>query len=362
MEGITDSGAFLQQAKVEVLNLRALETRRDQVEIERRQARKTLDAEKKATEEDVRRTAKSRRDEVAAGYDKELGKIQEQLRGAKDRREKAKGKGVQERIAGETAQLQAQNREIEEQLKLLSKKYFVPPFCNNRLYYALYMPRWIEEYLILALAAAGVFLAVPGIIYLLIPPKGILWMILVYVICIVLFGAVFLLLGGYIREDNITALSKGRELRDQIRANKKEIRAITRSVRRDKNEDAYDLGQYDDEIAKLQQQQNEVTGKKKEALETFDNVTKMLISDEVTGAHQEKLDELTGVIDGQSRELEDLEAAIREKNLLLTDRYVPCLGRDFLTAERLDELQEILRQGAAADLTGAIQEYRRIHA
>lgn len=362
MDGITDCGAFLQQAKVEVLNLRALETRRDQVELECRQAKKVLEAEKKSAEEEIRRTVKTRREEVAAGYDKELGQLREQQRSARNRRAEAKGEGVRRRIAGENAHLQGQNREIEDQIRILFKKYYVPSLCRSRYYFALYMPHRIGEYLTLALSAAILFLAVPGLIYLLIPPKGVFWMLLVYAACIVVFGAVFVLLGGYIREDNITALSKGRELRDQIHANEKKIRANARAIRRDKNEDAYDLGQYDDEIGKLQQQIDELTERKKAALEEFDRASKILISDEIAEAHKARIAELTGSCDRQSGELDSLEAAIREKNLLLADRYTPYLGKDFLNAERLEALQEILRQGTAASLTEAIQEYRRTHA
>lgn len=362
MDGIADCGAFLQQAKVEVLNLRALETRRDQVQLENRQAKKALEAEKKSVEEEIRRTVKTRREELSAGYDNDLGQLRQQQKNARDRRTEAKGEGVRARIAEENAHLQEQNREIEDQVGILFKKYYVPSLCRSRYYYALYLPHRIGEYLILALSAAVVFLVVPGLIYLLIPPKGILWMILVYVLCIAVFGLVFVLLGGYIREDNLAALMKGRELRDQIRANEKTIRANARAIRRDKNEDAYDLGQYDEEIDKIQQQINEMTERKKAALEEFDSATKILISDEITGAHKARIDELTDSCERQLRELDSLKAAIGEKNQLLNEQYLPYLGREFLNAEKLDALREILRQGTAASLTEAIREYRRTHA
>ena len=64
-----------------------------------------------------------------------------------------------------------------------------------------------------------------------------------------------------------------------MHANDKKITVITGTIRKDRNESLYDLEKYDDEIARLTQELNEVAAKKKEALGTFENVTKNILQD-----------------------------------------------------------------------------------
>ena len=362
MAGIVDYKTFLQQAKVEVLTLRALEARRDQMLVEQRQSNRSLENEKKAAEDDIRLTVRTKRDETAAGYDRQIAETEAKLKEVRGSRGDARGKGVTARIDAETAQLKEENRELKEQIQVLFKKYYVPFFCNNWFYYAIYCPKWVEEYLVLILSAAVGLAALPGIIYWLLPVQGLFWGVLVYVVFDALFIGVFGLLGGYIREDNSTALSGGRQLRDQIRANRKQIRVISRKIRRDKDESAYDLGHYDDQIAQLQQEISNITAQKEEALNTFDTVTKNIIADEVAAAHQEKLKELEDLCGQKAQELAGLESSIAEKNRLLDDSYAPHMGREFLTEERLDALMEIMQNSHITSLGEALGEYRQTHA
>ena len=358
MAQIVDYVTFLQQAKVEVLNLRALKARQEQGLIEQRRGRRELEEEKRAAEEDSRRTVKTRREETAGEYDRQIAEMQGKLRGAKGDREDAKGEGVKARIGAETAQLQAENAALKEQIGILFKKYYVPRFCNSWLYYAIYCPKWIEEYLVLILSAAVGTLALPQILYRLLPVNGILWAVLVYIVFDAAFIGLFGLVGGYIREDHITPLSMGRELRDQIRRNKKEIRAIARNIRRDKNEDAYDLGHYDERIGQLKQEIEELNRKKEEALAVFDRETAPVIAQETAAAHQGRIDELTAACEKKAKELADLEAAIAEKTRLLDENYAPHVGRDFLEPERLDALKEIVEEKHITSLSEALDAYR----
>ncbi len=361
MAGIVDYRTFLQQARAEVQNLQALEARRDQALLDKRQSGRVLENEKKALEEDIRLTTKTRRDEAAAVYDKQIAEKEEKLRGVKSSRDDARGQGVKARIDAETAGLRAENQELKEQIRILFKKYYVPSFCNNWYYYAVYCPKRLWEYLALFLSAAAGLLLAPWILYKLLPVEGLIWKIVVYVVFDAAFVGLFGLVGGYIREDHITALSKGREIRDQIRANKKKIRAISRSIRRDKDETLYDLGRFDDLIAQIGQEITSLNGQKDEALNTFDVVTKNIIADEVTAAHQGKLAELNADCEQKARDLDGLEKAIREKNRLLDESYAPHLGREFLTEERLNSLMEIMENRHITSLGEALSEYRETH-
>ena len=56
---------------------------------------------------------------------------------------------------------------------------------------------------------------------------------------------------------------EGRQILDQMHSNDKKIKVITGTIRKDRNESQYDLEKYDDEIARLTQELNEVAAKKK---------------------------------------------------------------------------------------------------
>lgn len=362
MERIGDYNEFLRQARDAVGNLYNLRQARDQIAAKLRQDRRLLDGEKKAAEEDIRRTTKKRLEGITSGYDKQIARIQDQLRKARGRREDAKGKGVRERIAEETKDLREENRKIRFQIKTMFQERYVPRLCNTKAYYALFLPKWPEDYLILLLTALLCFFLIPVGAYLLIPNRKIFMLVLIYVADVLLFAGAYVLIGSNTKDDYIEPLKEGRKMRGQIRANKKNIRAVTKAIKRDLNEDAYNLGQYDDEIAKIQQELTELAAKKKEAVNTFETVTKNIIIDEITENHKARIEELSAAVAKGDREFKDLETSVKNKELHLMERYAPYLGQEFLTPERLDALIEIMGNGSASNLTEAVQMYNQSHA
>ena len=100
-QAITDYGTFLMEAKQAVTDLRDMEQRETALSSQLKQSRRQLEAEEKALADRISQTVRRRASDIAASYDKELGKGQEQLKKAKARREKAKSQGIRERIAEE---------------------------------------------------------------------------------------------------------------------------------------------------------------------------------------------------------------------------------------------------------------------
>ena len=101
---------------------------------------KELAAAKKAVTDSVNQTIKKRRSEIDTSYDKEIAKGQERLK-KPGQREKAKNKGMKERIAEETSELREHNRDLQIQMKTMFQKDKVPVFCRTTFYYSLYYAR-----------------------------------------------------------------------------------------------------------------------------------------------------------------------------------------------------------------------------
>lgn len=170
-QAITDYVKFLADARDAVYRVNCDSRTARQLEAEESQKEKELASLKKEVADTISRTVKARRDEIESGYDREIAKGQDRLKKARAKREKAKDKGVKERIAEETSQLRDHNRDLKIQLKTMFKKDRVPAFVNTTFFYALYYPRGMKEFGIGFLTFLICFLAFPCGIYFLIPER-----------------------------------------------------------------------------------------------------------------------------------------------------------------------------------------------
>lgn len=355
---ITDFKSFLEDAKDAVLELNDFSKKEEQLRQEVTKLEKSLAAEKKAVNDSINSTVKKRREAIQSSYDTEIGKLQDKLKKAKARREKAKNQGMKERIKEETMELHEHNRELKVRMKTLFQQDRVPFICHTNFYYAMYFPRGFKEVFTLLLTFALCFGLIPYGVYLLLPEKKTLYLALIYGAAVLIFGGIYILVGNLTKDRHLNALKEGRSIRSLIASNNKKIAVITSSIKRDRNENVYDLEKFDDEIAQLNQDLEETSQKKKDALNTFENVTKTIITDEIMGNSRPKLEALAGKEQEAEDRLRYTETVIKEKKIYITDTYESYLGREFLVPEKLEELKKIMENGTAVNLSEAMEEYR----
>lgn len=355
---ITDQAAFLIEARDTLKEVEGLKQLSEKLEIEEKRLEKALASEKKAVADAIAVTIKKRKEEIAASYDKEIGKDQEKLKKIRGKREKAKNQGIKERIEEETAELREQNEELKTQTKTLFRQNRVPGFCNSLFYYAIYFPRGLMEILIFVLTIAVCFFAIPIGIYALLPVQKLLYGVLIFVITVLVSVGLYVMIGNYTKVPHMESLRKGRAARNLIIINNKKIKKIIHNVKKDKNEDFYDLENFDDEIAQLDGQIAAIGRRKQEALTNFENVTKNIISDEIMGNSQERLDQLETQFAQTTEELKETEALIKARNIFITDNYEIYVGKEFLQMDRMNRLIEIISNEEAENITEAIQVYK----
>lgn len=63
----------------------------------------------------------------------------------------------------------------------------------------------------------------------------------------------------------------------------------------------------------------------------------------------------------EERELSELQAALKQRNLFITDHYGTYLSREFLEPDKLDALARIMTNGTAANLSEAMQQYKKMN-
>lgn len=358
-QAITDYVKFLADARDAVYRLEGDTAAAKKLEEQEKQQAKELAAAQKAVEDTISQTLKKRREEIDSSYDREIEKGQEKLKKARTRREKARTREEKERIAEETSQLREHNRDLKLQMKTLFQKDKVPGICRTTFYYALYCPGGFKEILIGFLTLVIAFLAIPCGIYFLIPERQLWHLIAIYFADIFLLGGLYVLVGNRTRGRYQEAIRQGRAIRDLLRSNEKKIRVITKSIQKDKNESVYDLKAYDEEIAAAQQELSETASRKQEAISVFENTTAGILTEEIRGSRKEAIQALEQSLEETRARLSEAAAGIKEQNIYITDTYGPYLGAEFLEPDKLAELSRIMQAGSAANLTEAVELYRK---
>ena len=213
-QAITDYVKFLADARDAVYRLNNDQATAKQLKEQGERQEKELAAAKKAVTDSVNQTIKKRRSEIDTSYDKEIAKGQERLKKARTQREKAKNKGMKERIAEETSELREHNRDLQIQMKTMFQKDKVPVFCRTTFYYSLYYARGLKERLIGFITFLICFLALPCGVYFLLPDRKIWYLVLVYFADIIIFGGLYVAIGNRSSSRYHDALKQGREIRN----------------------------------------------------------------------------------------------------------------------------------------------------
>ena len=355
---ITDYNAFFAGAKQAVQELDELKQKEKMLLDLEKQLENSLKSKKREVADTIAQTVKKRSDEIAKSYDVEIGKAQDRLKKVRSKREKAKTQGEKERIVEETQSLVRENSDLKAQMKTIFHANRVPKFCASNLYYALFFTKGFKELMTMFITLLLVFLALPVGIYFAIPERQTMYLVVIYVAVIVVFGGLYVKIGNSTKMKHMDALKEGRMIRDKIKANKKQMKSIEKSIRKDKNDSVYNLQKFDDEIAQLEQDMAQAERKKKEALNTFNTVTKTIISDEIMGNHNAELDQIESDFAKTTADLKETQNAAMAKALYITDNFEIYAGKDFMTIERLSALEEIIQSGQAANISEAITTFK----
>ena len=120
------------------------------------------------------------------------------------------------------------------------------------------------------------------------PEQKALYLVIIYVLTVLVFGALYFVIGSKTKDKHLSTMKEVRQIRDNMSKNKAK-RKDREKNQRDKDESVYSLDRYDEEINKLQDDIDIVANRKKEAIATFDNNTKAIITKEIRGRHEEQL-------------------------------------------------------------------------
>ncbi len=357
---IVDQKEYLQSARTAVIELENWKETLDTVTAEEKKLDRELSGQRKAVADEIQSTVKKRRDELAETYDSQIRKEQEKLRAEKNKRAKEREKGVKNRMEEETASLVAQNSGLKTQIKELFSQKAVPGICNNGFFYALFFPGSLKEILIFALTALIWVAGIPGIIYALIPAakRKPLHFILIAVAFLIVFVVVYIVINNLVKVRHYAPLKEGKLLRQKIASNKGRIARIKKGIRKDKNDEMYDLGEFDRNIAELESGIAGLEQQKADAINLFEQQTDPMIRQEIQENNRERLETLEGELNDRIARRRQAEDEIRSRTIAISQDYETVIGKENMAADKLDEILNIVDSENPANLTEAVQIYR----
>lgn len=358
---ITDQVGFLGEACRAVQELSVSKSMLEKSHQTQRRLEKELDAERKAVTDAISLTIKKRTEEIEDTYDREIAKEKERIRRVKNKREQAKNQGIKERIEEETKDLKNNNKDLKGQIKDVFQQDKVPGFCKSGLYFALYDPRGFSEFFMLAVTIFLCFLAIPWGIYKLLPEKTPFYLMGIYFITILVFGGIYILINNVTKVRHQNVLKKARGVRNLIKVNNRKIRVMIRTIKRDRDEAFYNLEKYDDEISQIEKDLEDIANKKKEALNTFDKVTRTIISDEIASNSEEKIKKLEKDYEDTLETVKESQIRVKEQTLFINDHYASYVGKEFMIPEKLDALADLIRLGKASTISEAKELYKSLN-
>lgn len=355
---------YLIKAKNLVTAIDDMQDDLDQARSAHRKTSRGIVQEEKGLLDEISSTLKTRKNEIEDGYDKQLSANGAKIRQLQSKKDKKKTERMGNRIESETAELNEDNRQLNLRIKSLFKQNHVPAFCNTGFFFCMFSPSGFGEimrmllYIVLFCAVLPAALCV--VLALLVMPEttSILLYIVIGLSLVIVEFILYFVIYNATKVKHLETIKAGRELRNKIRANDKQIHAIKSSITKDKDESVYNLGKYDEKLKELEAEREDISNRKVEAIKVFENDTKRVITDEITGRRQPKIDGLKSEL----KELEDrigkMETSLADMQTELTDSYVSFLGKDLCTEEKLTDLISIMNEGSASTVSGAIEIYK----
>lgn len=355
------SGTYddLKIVKDQVLEVEQLKKDIEQSNAQKKILIKQIDSEDKLMADKIEETVNARREEVLASYDKEIKKDKGRLKTARNNKDRAKNKGVKERISQETDTLEMNNRRLHEEIKTAFKQRGIPAICDSKLYYTLYMPNGIKEYLYFIIIFMLALAAIPFAISILLNWK--MWQeVLIWIVVDVFILAIYIIIRIRTKDNNVSIMKDMRKRRNEIDKNNSKIKEISRDIKKDKNETYYGLDTYDKEITEVEKNIEEVGKRRSDALTQFEVETRPIIIEETTNKDKLRIDALKEKLEKDTDFILEQERKLKEKWADTVDQYSAYIGAEYMTSVKLDELLQLMQDGKANTVNDAINILNQI--
>ena len=340
----------------EVKDLNQNELREKELVAAEDSTERALADKEKVIAREIADTTKKRRDEIIKTFDIEEDKLNSLLKRTNQKREKYRDGKVSERISAETAEFYEANEQIKAETKKLYKQNKTPGFFNSGIFYTLFTPGSLGDFLCCLLTFVFFFAVIPALIWYFLPkPVTTATIGLIYVACILVFGGIYMIIFRTAGTKYRETIAAGNNARRKIRNNLKVIAKINKSIRKDKDDTQYGLEDYNAQIDDIKLQLDDLAAKRVEALKVFDESTKQAVTDEIKNTHQAEVDAYKSRLSGVITDLSGIRDYIKQRRLYIAENYEVFLGKEYVDADKLKNLVDISEKNPNATIAEVIE-------
>lgn len=361
MADMNESREFLVEAKNQFQNRNQLSEELDKMHSQQKKMVKSIASEEKSIADEIASTIKKGRQAIVSTYEDRLDENQSKKKGVISKRDKKKNQRMNARIDDETKDIREQIKALEGEMKSLIKRERVSKFISSKTFFTMFMPRGVGETIAWLISLAVYFVGVPSLMRLFVCKAlhvNTFFANLTFVAIFILLFVIYVLirratLGTY--EDVCKA---ARKIQNQIKANKREIKKIKKSIRKDDDESQYNLEAFDEKLADLASEATSINKEKDDKLREFDEQTTQVITNEINERRIPALEQMKSdsvVLGNQIAEKEQIFANL---DGYIKEQYVSRLGEELCKVNRIDDLLSIMEEGNAQTVTEAIEFYR----
>jgi hypothetical protein len=346
--------------KENLLELEGYKSQSSELAMKEDQLEKQIEYKERAIVEEISAATKKRRLEVEASFDEQVDKIKSRIKKVKAKKDKEKDVQISERIKIETADFTTEKIRLKEEMKAVFQKNHISSFFNNSLYHALFLPRCIKDICSILLTILIVLFVLPYlVVYQLLLPHEVFYLVIDYIITVVIFGGLYLLINEKTKGQHTDAVIDMRAIRAKQAKNQKKIDAIAKDIRKDKDESAYGLESFTGEIEELENDLKSVAEEKKEAMVEFETKTISIIEAGIRADKKEEMESLKASHAQIYNEQKKAEEKVKLYSLEITNNYEKFIGKDFMSVAKIDKLIEIIQSGQANIISEAIAISRK---
>ena len=319
-----------------------------------------IEQRKSEIEKEMNLEVKRRREAIAAPFYEEIAACEVERQKAENEKNRYRQE-LLERMREEEAEVYAQRKEnLELQRRLVGQEEGVPGFCTTRLFLAFFCPRTGKDALILVGGLIILFLILPLAVYFGAYGGNDRQVLTgIYLVFIVVFYSLYLLINNLVKDKYLVGINKLLRILEEL------TKLETYRKQREKElenlpDSALDLGEYEEEVKRLQAVIDELNEQKDLAVMNFDSDERLhlAIGQEVQEKFRPEIDRMRAVLDDNVSSYEKMqkeyqkfldEKCIEEKYGILL-RAEP----DIFSQSVIDDLIFYVTHGDAENISKAI--------
>ena len=318
-------------------------------------AQRALDTYKVRISEESAQLVKNERETLENRLNKGVQAAQRRVEQAEKKRGQEKEKQKKSHMADATQEFRDQIRQEKSQMKARMKGDGVPFYCNSSIWFSLFMPAFLTDYIMIAVTWLAAGIGLPVLIYILIPDHRMWQFYILFPLFVAATIFLYVEISRRTRKKYKDTLNWCCEKMTLIHELKGRIKKTEKQICRSDDESPYELNDLDEKIRQARRDLETARNNQTNGLREFEQQTRLEIIEEFRIKSQEKLNELMEGISSLTREKGLTMEMASELQLWIVDHYEEKLGAENMSPDRVKQILSLLESGAAETLEEAVE-------